>query len=209
MRGKEPEGAGLRSPSPWGVGAGGRGGGGGRFNCAGKQLMNIRVVTLRYNEGLQGFPEDALRAATAGHEVLEVREHFFVLGNIPHLALVVLLADGAVNGQRPPPRPEDDPGLTLPEALRPLYRDLREWRNETAKKAGIPSYTILRNTQLAEICKRLPRTLAALREIDGIGEATCTKYGAALLALLPKDAPTAPAPSAAAAPSAGPAEPRR
>ena len=186
-------------PPPEGEGAGGRGAG---FDCTGKRVMNIRVVTLRYSEGLQGFPEDALRAATAGHEVLEVREHFFVLGSIPHLALVVLLADGPGSGQRPPSRPEDDPGLTLPEALRPLYRDLREWRNETAKKAGIPSYTILRNTQLAEICKRLPRTLAALREIDGIGEATCTKYGAALLALLPKEVP-------AAAPPAAPAEPRR
>ena len=92
--------------------------------------MHLRILTLRYNEGLQGFPEDAVREAAAGHEVLEVREHFFLHGNIPHLALVLLLGDGATAGPRPPPRPEDDPGLQLPEALRPLYRSLREWRNE-------------------------------------------------------------------------------
>lgn len=156
--------------------------------------MQVRIVTLRYSEALQGFPEDALRAATAGHEVLEVREHFFLVGAIPHLALVLSLAEaGAANGQRPPSRTEDDPGLQLPEELRPLYKGLREWRNDTAKQAGIPSYAILRNAQLAEICRRLPRTLAALREIEGIGEATCTKYGAALIALLPKEAPAAAA----------------
>jgi superfamily II DNA helicase RecQ len=171
--------------------------------------MHIRVVTLRYSDGLQGFPEDALRAATAGREVLEVREHFFLLGNVPHLALVLCLSDGPGNGQRPPSRPEDDPGLQLPEVLRALYRSLREWRNETAKQAGIPSYTILRNTQLAEICKRLPRTLAALREIDGIGEATATKYGAAILALLPTEAPASPPVTPPAQPPAATAPERR
>jgi len=30
--------------------------------------MQIRVVTLRYNEALQGFPEDALRTATFGRD---------------------------------------------------------------------------------------------------------------------------------------------
>jgi len=156
--------------------------------------MQIRIVTLRYSEALQGFPEDALRAATAGHEVLAVREHFFLLGGIPHLALVLSLADGGgASAQRPAGRPEDDPGLQLPQELRPLYKSLREWRNDTAKQAGIPSYAILRNAQLAEICRRLPRTLAALREIEGIGEATCAKYGAALIALLPKEPPAAAA----------------
>jgi len=154
--------------------------------------MQVRVITLRYGEGLQGFPEDALREATAGREVLAVREHFFLHGNIPHLALVLLLGDGPATGQRPASRPEDDPGLQLPDSLRPLYRTLRQWRNDEAKKVGIPSYVILRNIQLAEICRRLPRSLAALREIEGVGEATCTKYGAAILALIPKE-PDSPA----------------
>lgn len=159
--------------------------------------MQVRVITLRYSEGLQGFPEEALREATAGREVLEVREHFFVHGGVPHLSLVLLTGDGPGASQKPSTgRSEEDPGAQLPEALRPLYRALREWRNEEAKKAGIPSYVIFRNIQLAEICRRLPRSRAALREIDGIGEATCAKYGAAILALIPEDlqAPQEPAP---------------
>lgn len=38
-------------------------------------MMQVRVVTMRYQEGLQGFPEDALRAATFGKTVLDVREY--------------------------------------------------------------------------------------------------------------------------------------
>jgi len=52
--------------------------------------MHVRVVTLRYQESVEGFVEEALTQATAGREVLEVREHFFVYGNVPHLTLVLL-----------------------------------------------------------------------------------------------------------------------
>ncbi len=44
--------------------------------------MQIRVLTLRYNEALQGFPEDVLRTVTFGREVLNVSEHFSVHGNV-------------------------------------------------------------------------------------------------------------------------------
>lgn len=37
--------------------------------------MQVRVVTMRYQEGLQGFLEDALRAATFGKTVLDVCEY--------------------------------------------------------------------------------------------------------------------------------------
>ena len=39
--------------------------------------MQVRVITMRYQEGIQGFPEDALRAATFGKTVLDVRESAF------------------------------------------------------------------------------------------------------------------------------------
>jgi hypothetical protein len=41
--------------------------------------MDIRVVTLRYSDGVQGFPEEALLKAVSGREVLEAREHVGVL----------------------------------------------------------------------------------------------------------------------------------
>jgi ATP-dependent DNA helicase RecQ len=78
-----------------------------------------------------------------------------------------------------------DPAEDLPEELRGLYRDLKRWRNDRARADGVPAYTIARNTQLAEICRKQPRSLAALREIEGFGEATCGKYGKELIALMP------------------------
>lgn len=150
--------------------------------------MDVRVITLRYQEGVQGFVEEALTRATAGREVLEVRDHFFTHGNVPHLALVLLLGDARDTARR---RQGPDPGDELPEERKALYRALRTWRNERARADGVPSYIIARNVQLAEICRRLPRTLAELKEVEGIGEATCEKYGQDILARIPSAAPEA------------------
>jgi superfamily II DNA helicase RecQ len=156
--------------------------------------MRVKVITLAYDEGLRGFPRDALERVGAEGALLEVRDHFFVHQGVPHLALVLLL-DEADTGPRRSGMPDGpDPGAALPEALQPLYRNLRRWRNERAKAEGVPAYALFRNVQLAEICRRLPRSLAALREIEGIGEATCAKYGQEVLSLL-AEVPAPPAPT--------------
>jgi len=166
--------------------------------------MNIRVVTLRYTESLGGFPEEPLRQVLAGGNVVEEREYFFVHGGVPHLTLVLIL-DSSPTG-RPSgeayARNREDPGDKLPERLQPLYRALRNWRNERAKQVNVPSYVIMRNVQLAEVCRRVPRTLEALKQIEGVGETTVSKYGRELLAQIPPELqpepPAEPAAEAAA-----------
>ena len=159
--------------------------------------MDVRVITLRYQEGLQGFPEEALRRVISGREVLEAREHFFTHGNVPHLALTLLLGDAPADGDGFRRRAGPDPEEGLEEARRPLYRDLKRWRNDRARADGKPAYAIARNAQLAEIARRVPRSLAGLKEIEGVGEAFCRDYGAEVLGLMPDV--TAPAPEKAGA----------
>ena len=93
--------------------------------------MQIRVVTLRYNKALQGFPEDEMT-----------------------------------------------------DAQKTCYRALKTWRNETAKTEGRPAYAIARNTQLAELIRKMPHSMAAIREVEGFGEGFCEKYGIKVLELL-------------------------
>ena len=154
--------------------------------------MRIKVITLAYDESLRGFPQQALERLGSDGAVLEVRDHFFVHQGVPHLALLVLADEG-------PDGP--DPEQALPEALRPLFRNLRRWRNDRARAEGLPAYAVFRNAQLAEICRRLPRSLTALREIEGIGDATCAKFGPEVLSLLADVPPTAPPSTQAAGPT--------
>ena len=150
--------------------------------------MQIRVITLRYNEALQGFPEEALRSVTFGREVLNAMEHFFVHGNIPHLTLVLSLGDspryenaGSYH-PRDPNAPNPEEGMTDEQKTR--YRALKIWRNETAKTEGRPAYAIARNVQLAELVKKMPQSMAGIREVEGFGEGFCEKYGQKVLELM-------------------------
>ena len=150
--------------------------------------MQIRVVTLRYQEGLQGFPEDLLQKVTFARSVLEVSEHFFLHGNVPHLTLVIKLADAPELGNGDSYRPRD-PNLPAPDAdlndsQKSIYLALKQWRNETAKAEGRPAYAIARNVQLAELVKATPKSKAAIREISGFGEGFCERYGDKVLSML-------------------------
>ena len=150
--------------------------------------MQVRVITMKYNEGQQGFSEEALRSATFGRDVLAVETHFFMHGGAPHLTLVLQLADasgfdaGGTFKPRDPnaPNPED----VLPEELRGVYRDLKKWRNEKAKSEGRPAYAIARNTQLAELVAKAPKTKAGIKEIEGFGESFVERYGDEVIGML-------------------------
>ena len=136
--------------------------------------------------------------------MIEQREYFFTHGGVPHLALVLVMDSIAPGppGGRTLRHDREDPGDKLPEHLQPLYRSLRQWRNDRAKGDGVPAYAIMRNIQLAEICRTLPRTLESLKQIAGVGEGMVSKYGRDILGQIPPDLqlepPPAPPPEVAA-----------
>jgi ATP-dependent DNA helicase RecQ len=65
-----------------------------------------------------------------------------------------------------------------------LQEYLREWRRTTAKEQGVPAFVVLHDTTLEEICGRLPRSIAELLNITGIGERKAEVYGKGILAAL-------------------------
>jgi ATP-dependent DNA helicase RecQ len=66
-----------------------------------------------------------------------------------------------------------------------VLRDaLREWRRNLAKEMSLPAYIILHDATIDAICRRLPRTIADLCEIPGIGEKKAERYGAGILKLV-------------------------
>lgn len=120
--------------------------------------------------------------------MLDVAEHYFDYANIPHLTLMVKL--GGVSGKSADYWKDGDQlcrdyELDLPEELRPAYRELKRWRNDKAKAEGRPAYAIGRNVLLYETIKKRPTTLAELKEVDWVGEATANRYGKDILAILP------------------------
>jgi len=57
-----------------------------------------------------------------------------------------------------------------------LFRELRQWRNDKAKDAGIAPFQVLHQKTLIQIAVFLPDSLPALKAIKGIGKRLAEKY---------------------------------
>ena len=155
--------------------------------------MHVRVFTLRFSPATERFDDSSVVGFLADKEVLSIRDHFFVIGDVPYLTLVVCYRAAsppapAVSGKARPQRDESWQ-KKLTEADWPLFKTLRVWRSDRCKLEGIPPYIICTNRQLADVVKARPQPLAALGEINGFGEAKLQKYGKDLLALVAQAAP--------------------
>ena len=65
-----------------------------------------------------------------------------------------------------------------------LFEALREWRLETARDADVPAFVVFTDATLTAIAEKVPRDVAALSRITGVGPAKLERYGAAVLSLL-------------------------
>ncbi len=80
------------------------------------------------------------------------------------------------------PRERED--LALAPKEQRLFEALRARRAEIARDERVPAYIVFWDRTLAEIAKRRPRSLAALRDVPGVGEAKLERYGNKFLAII-------------------------
>ena len=63
----------------------------------------------------------------------------------------------------------------------PLWEALRRCRTELADEAGVPPYLIFHDSTLKELVRIQPKTLHAMLNVHGVGEAKLERYGNAFL----------------------------
>jgi DNA helicase II / ATP-dependent DNA helicase PcrA len=82
------------------------------------------------------------------------------------------------------------PRARTPEPDDPAYRALKSWRLERARADDLPAYVVFHNATLEEIARRIPRSLAELGAVPGVGPAKLERYGEDVLAALATTAPS-------------------
>ena len=81
-----------------------------------------------------------------------------------------------VNASRPAP--------PLAEGNSELREYLRLWRRDVARARGLPAFAVMHDTSLEELCRYMPDSLAALRQIHGFGERKTETFGREILAAI-------------------------
>jgi ATP-dependent DNA helicase RecQ len=108
-----------------------------------------------------------------------------VCGNVPEWVKAPVEVV-SVKKKRKPAAPE--PVTTPAEAGRPavpppppaesdLVALFKEWRRQTADRAGVPPYIVLSDAALEDLCRKRPANLRELLSVTGIGERKAELYG--------------------------------
>lgn len=75
-----------------------------------------------------------------------------------------------------------DKGSHATNAVNPeLLEYMREWRREISRRENIPAFMVLHDSGLEDLCRKQPRTHAALLYVLGIGEKKAQLYGQRIL----------------------------
>ena len=156
--------------------------------------MRIRILTFRYSPTLGAFDDSALAELLRDKELISLREHFFRVSGVPHLACVVTWHEPEVPAEARPtdgataPRARDkgrsDPAAGLSETDRALFQSFRDWRSAKAREEGVPPYLILTNRQVVLLLKKRPESRTALTTVDDLGKGKVERYGDDILRLL-------------------------
>ena len=148
----------------------------------------LRIFTLKFEEKLEGFNDELLYQFLSDKEIITWESYFYERKNDHYWTVVVhykfaAASSPAIPGKSRQKRDEKYKEL-LTENDWPLFKRLKEWRGEVSKKQGVPPYIIFNNVQLAKIAVTRPKSLNAIQEIEGIGNAKREKYGTDILKIL-------------------------
>jgi superfamily II DNA helicase RecQ len=68
-----------------------------------------------------------------------------------------------------------------------LYKELKAYRLEQAKKENVAAYLIYNNSTLEDIIEKMPSNKEELLKIRGFGKTKAEKYGAGILEIVRKN----------------------
>jgi superfamily II DNA helicase RecQ len=124
-----------------------------------------------------------LNAFLINHRIISVEKHFVQTETQLCYVFLVEYYDSKTESSVPK-TPKVDYKEILSASDFALFSQLRDYRKQIAESEGKPVYTFFTNEQLAAIVQKKVNSKAALKSIDGIGDAKVEKYGEAILKIM-------------------------
>jgi len=135
----------------------------------------FKIITIPFDEGRKCFLEEDFNKFILNKIVRTYQAQFFA--NAAGAFWTVFIDYDVPQGLE-----SELSGLN--EAETPLFEKLRAWRKEKAEEKGFPVYVICNNSQLKTLVKEAPKTMEALKNIDGFGKKKLGDYGEEVIGII-------------------------
>ena len=137
--------------------------------------MPFKIITVPFDAERVCFVEETLNAFCLNKTVVGYKAEFFQDGTGSYWTVFLEYKQVLEIGGKAEP-------LSSEQLL--LLKRLREWRKEKADETGVPVYVIYTNKQATELVKKGPKSLEALKAIEGFGKKKLESFGKELVGLI-------------------------
>jgi superfamily II DNA helicase RecQ len=145
----------------------------------------LKIFTVKFEEKIESFNDSIITNFLSDKVIIKWESQFFERKNCQFWTVIVeyvpTTVSGGVVSQKTAAKKEENYKEILTETDWPLFKRLKEWREETSKAEGVPPYIVFTNLQLAKIAVTRPESLNSLQQIEGVGNVKREKYGKAII----------------------------
>jgi superfamily II DNA helicase RecQ len=139
-------------------------------------FVAFRILTVPFDTITETFAEDLLNRFCTNKRVLSKQVEFFTCDGKPFWS--VFLEYESLDGS------ESKTSRDLDQQQNLLLKRLREWRKQCAEDQGVPGFIVATNRELEELVRLRPKTIEAVKSINGIGKKKIERYGKAILQIV-------------------------
>lgn len=140
--------------------------------------MQVKIITIPFNPEKRVFEDDDLNTFLGSRNVTRMQSKFFEHNGRPFWTVFMEMDNNLPAQERKTGK------IELSAVERQRYDQLARWRRETAESLGMPVYVVATNRQLADVARKKPTTIEALRQISGFGKKKVDQHGKAITALI-------------------------
>jgi len=143
--------------------------------------MNFRIITIPFDETKELFLEEELNKFTVNKKILNYKAEFFVKNDKAFWTIFIEYENVHLESKGQSTKHIES---SLSESDKLLFQKLKDWRKETAEKQGYPVYIVANNKELLSIINDKPKSLEALKNIEGFGVKKIESYGKEIIDIM-------------------------
>ena len=143
--------------------------------------MNIKVFTIRLAKEFCQIDQDRMNQFLNSVEVKLASTNFVTTGTKDFWSASVFYVPKVRKNEKTEVKFCEEE--LSPDELN-IFKALRQWRNDLAKKLDWSSFRICHNSHLAAIAKANPQTVSDLENVSAFGKVRIEKYGEDIISVL-------------------------